>query len=190
MTFSLYLTGVPAVGKSTVARAIEASTGAARYSYGEILTAALHDRVRTQVELRERSGSVITPADVEAADRFVRTELRANLGIRNSVVDSHALTAEAYGLRAVPFARRHLTDLGFTHIVCLTAPEEVIRERIRVGGDGRRVQDQTDFQLHQSLQASLALNYAVELGVPVGFIRADRALDSVVADIRGLVGER
>ncbi|WP_157811274.1 ATP-binding protein [Microbacterium lacus] len=188
MTFALYLTGVPGVGKSTVARLVESTAGAARYSYGEILTAALGDRVRTQAELRRESSSVISAADVAAADSFVRQELKQNRGRRHSVVDSHAVTAETYGMRAVPFARADLAALAISHIVCLTASENVIRTRLRDASEGRREQDSTDFELHQGLQASLALAYAVELGVPVGFIRADRPLDTVMSDVLKFVG--
>lgn len=92
-------------------------------------------------------------------------------------------------MRAVPFARADLAALGLSHIVCLTASENVIRTRLRDANEGRREQDSTDFELHQGLQASLAMAYAVELGIPVSFIRADRPLEIVVSDVLEFVSE-
>lgn len=187
MSFALYLTGIPAVGKSTVAQALEAAAGAVRYSYGDLLSKRLANTVSSQRHLREMSAEVITPEDVLAVDNFVCDELSRLKGLRNAVVDSHALTAEAYGLRAVPYGARDLARFPYTHIVCLTAPEDTVRERIRVAADGRRLQDQTDFHLHQSLQSTLALTYAVMLAVPVAFVRADRETADIVEDISGFV---
>ncbi|SDG95327.1 AAA family ATPase [Microbacterium pygmaeum] len=188
MTFSLYLTGVPAIGKSSIATELEARTDALRLSYGEILTRMLADRVKSQTELRERSASVISPADVAGADEWIKGELCRLSGLKNTVVDSHALTAESYGLRAVPYRADELTELPFTHIVCLTGPHATVRERVQLNALGRRAQDETDMGLHQSLQSSLALSYAITLGVPVAFIRADRPLGEVTADILRFVG--
>lgn len=188
MTFALYLTGVPGVGKSTVARALESTTGAVRLSYGEILTGNLRDRVADQAELRNRSAEVISADDVRLADEFVATTVRAAAGRRNVVVDSHALTAESYGLRAVTYTPKALADLPFTHVVCLVAPVEVIERRVAVRSDGRRVQDQHDLGMHASLQANLALTYSFVLGVPVAFVRSDRAESEVVSDVTAFVG--
>lgn len=188
MTFSLYLTGVPAVGKSTLASAIATKARAARFSYGEILTEALKGQVGSQVALRERSAEVITPANVRAADLLIRNELLRLRGVQSAVVDSHALTAENYGLRAVPYSWAEVVLYPYTHIVCLTAPDGVISDRLRTSSEGRRVQDSFDMSLHQGLQSSLALGYAAALGVPIAFIRADRERNLVLADVLAFVG--
>lgn len=188
MYFALYLTGVPAVGKSTVARSLERATGALRLSYGEILTDRLIDRVSSQAELRAKSATVISAQDVRDADDFIATAVRSAAGVRNVVVDSHALTAESYGLRAVAYSPQNLVDIPMTHVVCLVAPTEVIRERVRLRDDGRRAQDAHDLDLHSSLQASLALSYASTWAVPVAFVRADRAPAVVFSDVVDFIG--
>jgi adenylate kinase len=187
VTFVLYLTGVPAVGKTSLAIALERRVGAVRLSYGDILTQTLSAKVDNQRQLRERSADVISARDVIETDQLVAASILRASAASDVVVDSHALTAETYGLRAVPYSATGLLAMGFTHIVCLTAPPEIVRNRIDRQADGRRGQDEWDMLSHAALQAGLALSYAHTLGVPFAFLRSDRDLAEVVDDVVAFV---
>jgi hypothetical protein len=42
------------------------------------------------------------------------------------VIDSHAVTSEVWGLRALPYSTDALTAIGITQIVCLIADGETL----------------------------------------------------------------
>jgi adenylate kinase len=188
--FSIYLTGAPSTGKSTVARLLESRYSALRLSYGEVLTQRLADKVADQDELRRRSATVITAADVAAADEFVRDRVALARSQHISVVvDSHALTAETFGFRAIPYSAVQFAAIEFTHIACLFAPADTIRQRINADGGGRPLLEDSRFEMHAQLQSSLALSYAHSSGIPVAFIDATASLEAILSTILQFVGE-
>jgi adenylate kinase len=189
LPFALYLTGAPAVGKSTAAGRLAQTTDAEFLSYGQILTERLSGVVGTQEQLRERSAEVIATEQVRVVDEFVRERVAYLSGKRNLVVDSHAVTAEKFGFRAVPYSASMFRDIGFTHIACLFAPAEVVAARIAASPGGRPVLSQDSLDMHAQLQASLALSYAHSSGLPIAFIDAQGAPDEVVEAIARFVGE-
>jgi adenylate kinase len=96
------LTGAPGVGKSTFRTALAYRFPALQaFDYGKLLLERkAAEGVKMEYrELREKSSSVITPTDVGSIDDWVIqriSELRQHSDV---VLDSHALTAESYGLR-------------------------------------------------------------------------------------------
>lgn len=178
--FSLYLTGAPATGKSTVARAVAARTNGKYLSYGGILTDSLSHLVENQAELRAKSSLVISQADVLAADALVERVITEASGESNVVVDSHAITREPYGFRAIPYGFNQWAKMPYTHIVCLWASRDVIRSRIASAADGRPLLTDDEFDMHSQLQSSLALTYAHTGGVSIAFINSAVALDEVI----------
>ena len=183
----IYLTGAPATGKSSTAERLARAVGGVRLSYGELLTDQLSAKVSSQDELRAESARVITPADVERAD----TEMIERIGSarRESmvIVDSHAITIESFGFRAVPYSADQLKEIGFTWVICLYAAPEVIAARISSDSGGRPLPALDDLARHEALQGALALAYAHSLGVPIAFVNSDIALEEVVTRILELV---
>jgi len=191
MTFDLYLTGAPATGKSTVGAALAKISGAELLSYGSLLTDELSrlGLVSDQVDLRERSAQVISSTHVTDLDEVVARRVERGRGISSTIVDSHALTAEEYGFRALPYSSDTLSRISFTHVVCLFAPSKVIAGRFKADKGGRRELSRELLDIHAQLQSSLALTYAHSLGVPIGFVDANRPLDDVVAAVHEFVGK-
>lgn len=185
--FSLYLTGAPATGKSTVAQAIATRTNGQYLSYGSILTDRLSRVVENQAELRAKSSLVVSRAEVFAADALVESVITRASRESNVVVDSHAITREPFGFRAVPYGFDQWTRMPYTHIVCLWASREVIRSRIETAADGRPLLTDDEFDMHSQLQSSLALTYAHTGGVPIAFINSAVALDEVIERVISFV---
>src|SRR5580698_7304074 len=101
------LTGAPGTGKSTLRRSLEPCiNGLQHFDYGELLLRCVERQGATlsYSELREQSSSVISPADVLATDEWVIAEIKRLRIVSDVIIDSHALTREEYGFRAIPFS--------------------------------------------------------------------------------------
>lgn len=170
----IYLTGAPGVGKSTTAETIGSACGARVLSYGAILTKRAE--VATQEELRERSAEVIASKDVRDLDDEMSTLVAASASA--CVIDSHALTVEPWGLRAIPFSPLSLARVGITAVACLYLDEEILRNRVIGDPRGRRILTVSELRMLQQLQASLALTYAHTLGVPFYLLDAAEQTDT------------
>jgi adenylate kinase len=187
--FALYLTGAPATGKSTTAMAVARATNAKYLSYGEMLTTNLAANVHSQTELRSKSAQVISPTSVRSMDRIVARTMRKESRRGSVVIDSHPITRESYGFRAVPYSAQDLRRLHFTHIVCLSASAETVRARIAEDPGGRPMLTLEDFDRHASLQDAMAVTYAHTLGVPIAFVDSARPLGDVIGTILDFVAD-
>lgn len=185
--FALYLTGPPAAGKTTAGRLLAHEVGADFLSYGELLTSRLSGRVARQSELRELSAVVISIEDVQAVDRHVFDQVSGPRD-RPVIVDSHAVTAEAFGFRAVPYSAGQFAGIGYTHVACLYAPAAVIHARILAKPDGRPLLAREEVERHTQLQSALALSYAQAAGLPISFVNSNVDTGAVVRALRDLVG--
>lgn len=189
MSFALYLTGAPASGKSTAAALAGDKLKARVLSYGELLSERLHARVGSQAELREHSSKVIAPDDVFEVDQYVREQVRRlRQRHQNVIVDSHALTAERYGFRAVPYSAEVFGHIGYTHVACLEVSPEITRARIEKRAQGRPLLSEQGFAAHAQLQAALALAYAHSGGIPFALIDSSGTSETTVSTLAEFVG--
>lgn len=175
----IYLTGAPATGKTSVADYLRATYGARAFSYGQ----ALRDHASLQgishEELRDQSSNVVT-ADLIA-------ELDASLpmllgGWREDglvVIDSHAVTSEVWGLRALPYSTGALTAIGISQIVCLIADGETLLGRIRATPEGRRADDRWKLEQLNNTQLAFSAAYAHTLGIGLSVVDARSSRDDV-----------
>lgn len=182
----VYLTGVPGTGKSTVCNAIlKARADVKVFSYSEHLG---HHLGTTKSELRQKSSSVVMSEAVHAVDaelaRFVAHH-RLNAAI---AIDSHAVTYEDFGYRAVPFKPKVLTALRLDAVVCLTADATHVADRVAADPGGRRAVEVGEIEHAQRLQEAVATAYAVLLGIPLYLIRTDRVVTDVVAAVARTLG--
>ena len=108
------LSGAPGTGKSTLRKSLGFSiAGLQHFDYGELLRShkAKHGSVITYERLREQSASVISAQDVAHTDAKNIAEISDMRKSRDVIIDSHALTREEYGFRAIPFSSHHLATL-------------------------------------------------------------------------------
>ena len=167
------LTGAPGVGKTTLRGSLSKRlVGLQAFDYGMLLLERKKEQGTTinYSELRERSSTVITPADVGSVDDWVIrrvTELRQNSDV---VLDSHALTTEEYGLRAIPFSSDQLRQLKLDAVLVLRCESTVLLQRIHNKREGRRNISEELLRELQILQEAVGLSYAIASGCPIFII--------------------
>lgn len=120
----------------------------------------------TETGIREKSGTVVRPEDVqELDDRLVAWV--ADERMRSPIViDSHPVTKEAYGFRVTAFSTGQVLQLAPDCIVCLYAAPEELERRIRANPQGRPLPSLYELGLHTQVQVDVAVQYGVLLGKP------------------------
>lgn len=163
------LSGAPGTGKSTLRQSLgPLIEGLQHFDYGELLRRqkARHGSEITYEQLREQSASVISAQDVADMDSKVIAGISDLRKSSDIIIDSHALTREQYGLRAIPFSTHHLSTLRLDALIVLRCDPEVLLTRVAADRGGRREMSVELAREIQLLQESLCLNYAVLCGCP------------------------
>jgi adenylate kinase len=183
----VYLTGAPASGKSTLARALRARIQPLEvFEYGQRLTqylASRHSVQLRQAELRTQSSSIASPADIAAVDTLLLDYVRQERARSHVVIDTHAVTKERYGFRITPFSLDRVAQLSPTMIIVLYTTPEVTVDRISSAPEGRPSITPWEASFHTTLQASVAATYACHLGVPAYLLDSSRSVESIVDEV-------
>jgi adenylate kinase len=183
----IYLTGAPATGKSTLMASLAGKLAPlVSFSYSKELADYVSRRDRTtytQDDMRRHSASVITPEDVLAVDGKLIKLVADRRNSCHLVIDSHAVTKEAYGFRVTAFKAEQIEAIRPTMIVVLYASPEVLIERIRRNEQGRPVPSPYEAMFHSDLQGAVALIYGIRVGVPVYFFDSNRPVEQLVGEI-------
>lgn len=167
------LTGAPGVGKSTLRNGLmERVPNLRSIDYGKLLID--HKSVMgvnlDYAELREQSSAVIAPSDVNTVDESVIRNVQQLRQDSHVILDSHAFTAETYGLRAVPYSMSQLQRLDLDMVIVLHCDPEVLAIRIQNQPDGRRDIGMDLLRQLQTLQEAVGLIYSIVCGCPVHII--------------------
>jgi adenylate kinase len=183
----VYLTGAPASGKSSLAKALSLRIQPFElFEYGRRLTeyvAAKTGDDLLQTTLREKSAAVVTPADVSAVDRQLLEFVDSKRTTANIIIDSHAVTKESYGYRVTPFKLEDFALLRPTQIWLLyISPGETIR-RIAENSGGRPSVNAWEADFHLKMQASVAITYGMHVGVPVHIIHGNKSAEDLAYDL-------
>lgn len=183
----IYVTGAPATGKSTlVANLRKRIVPLEVYTYSKILADYVgqkYSRQFSENQMREQSAKLITPADVKTVDEYLVESVKAKRDISHVVIDSHPVTKEDYGFRVTPFTLSLLSAISPTLICVLYAESNVVIERIKSNRQGRPIVSTFEADFHCNLQASVAISYSIQLGVPVFFYNSDKSPDSLADEI-------
>ena len=179
----IYLTGPPASGKSTLVTALEAQLHPLlSFTYSKVLAQHVSSRdalPTSQSALREKSARIIHPEDVEAVDQQLLTFVEENRGKSHIVIDSHAVTKESYGFRVTSFSLEKLLRLRPTRIFMLYTEASVVQSRIKSAPAGRPQISAFEADFHTQLQATVAIDYGIHLGVPVYFLDSNTSLENL-----------
>lgn len=168
----IYLTGAPATGKTSVADYLRTTYGARAFSYGQALLDHANLRGISHDALREQSSTVVTAELISELDAKLPTLLAGWQEDGPVVIDSHAVTSETWGLRALPYSADALGAIGITHIICLIADGGTLIGRIRATPEGRRADDPWKLEQLNNTQLALAAAYAHTLGIALSAIDA------------------
>jgi len=175
----VYLTGAPATGKTSVAEYLRDVHKARIFSYGRALSEHAALRGATHEELRQHSSKIVTAevvADLDASLPMLLAEWRQHQPV---IIDSHAVTSESWGLRALPYGIESLRAVGITRIICLIADGETLLARIRSSPGGRRPEDAWKLDQLNNTQLALAAAYAHTLAIGASAIDARAPLEEV-----------
>lgn len=186
MVGATYLTGVAGTGKSSVLAALKKSGefDLKAFSYSEHLGIHLG---RTREELRTESSAIVARSAVAAVDRELAQFVAANRATSTVVIDSHAITDEDFGQRAIPFHPDVLASLELNAIVCMVANPETIARRVAADNAGRRLRSVDQIERAQDLQQSVAVSYSVQLGIPLYVVETDVPLDELLSTVSAVL---
>jgi adenylate kinase len=177
------LSGAPGTGKSTLRKLLVPEiVNLQHFDYGELLLRRKHQEGTTlsYAELREQSATVVSYSDVIDTDEWVVDEIARVRARSDVIIDSHALTREEYGFRAIPFSAALLPRLSLDALLVLRCDPEALRSRVAADRGGRRELSVELAREIQLLQESLCLHYAVICGCPFFVIdTTHRAVDEV-----------
>jgi len=184
---TIYLTGAPAAGKSSLTRALaDLVTPLEVWEFGERLTEYVNttrDEPMAQADLRRESAKAASPQAVEAVDdmllRFV-----ANQRTRSHVIiDSHPVTKEEHGYRVTPYSLARFAELRPTQIWVLYTDPAVAIRRIAADAQGRPTITTEEARFHTYMQASVGIAYGMSLGIPVHFFDSDRIASELAQEL-------
>jgi len=159
-------------------------SGLRAFDYGQLLLSRKQGEGigLTYEQLRQESAAVISPEDVASTDDWVVAEIARLRLATHIIIDSHALTREAYGFRAVAFSQRRLQDLKLDAVLILRCDPDVLIARVARDPQGRRDLTVELAREIQTLQAALCLTYGVACGCPVFVIDTTALSEGDVAD--------
>jgi len=181
----ILLTGAPGTGKSTLRNALAARIAdLEHFDYGQLLLRR-KQREGSEVsyeQLREQSSAIISASDVTATDDWVISEISRLRKTSHVLIDSHALTRETYGFRAIAYSKAQLEGLQLDAVISLRADPDILIGRLKLDPRGRREMTTEVAREIQILQDSLSLTYAVACGCPAFVIDTTHLTAQEVAD--------
>lgn len=157
----ILLTGVPASGKSTVARMLTELGGHVEVvEFGEIVfgLAQHKNRSLSYEQLRSSPGLFADAELIRQAARLLLLRVRKAEQSRSIVIVSHAVAREEYGFRITPDSHDYLKSLRLDAIIVLHAEHSAVVERINQKPEGRRRVDIQEVVTHEALQDAVAIN--------------------------------
>lgn len=170
----IYLTGAPATGKSTLTKYLKKNlSNLLVFEYGAELTKYISSKnfnVKRQEDLRSKSSLVVTSNDVKFMDDYLIKLVAKERLVRHIIIDSHAVTKEFYGYRVTAFSLKKLMKIKPTKIVVLYTDSKTTIKRIKKDSGGRPLISNFEADYHTFLQGSVALNYGINLGLPIYYI--------------------
>jgi adenylate kinase len=183
----IYITGPPAAGKTTLVENLHAAFPDLEiFIYSKLLSEHIGKRDRTkfsQKRLREQSGTVVTPEDIEQVDHYLIKSVQRVRKFHHVLIDSHPVTKEGFGFRVTAFSVPLLKALRPTRICMLFTDAQTVIKRIQAHPKGRPKISKFEADFHCFSQASVAITYGIQLGVPVYFYNSSKGTEEAFYEI-------
>lgn len=186
------VTGAAGTGKSTLCRlAVETIRPLKKVDYGGLL---LERKKRqghaglTYDDIRSKSASLVTQEDVLATDEMLIESLPQLRTAGHVLIDSHAVTREAFGYRITHYSFAQLQRLALDAVVVTYCePNEVVARRER-DPQGRPPISAFEAQHHMTLQESVAITYAISCGCPCYLLdTTTKTAAAAVVELRDII---
>jgi adenylate kinase len=190
---ALLLTGAPGVGKTTVSERLcgQEPDVFRVLRFGRYVYEAVLSRLGKTIEygdFRTNSAELVTRLDIhqatERAGKVIKDHARES---KITIVDSHAVSKEHYGWRAVPDDPQLLATFGYSWIIQLYAPPELVIERTRHSPGGRLAAAPEDIAVMQALQFSTSVYYSATLGKPLHVVSNKGPVTETTEAVRALL---
>jgi adenylate kinase len=174
------LTGVPAVGKTTLARyALERVTRLHVITFGEMIFEARRREEPgiTYQEMRAFPTKQAAGRTIETATELLIERAGELRQTSNVLIDSHAVAKDEYGFRITPDSEAVLKRLMLDAVIVLHAQPDTVLARMQSAPAGRRAVTPRQLATHEALQDAVAVAYAVASGCPVYVLEVCSELD-------------
>lgn len=176
------LTGSPATGKSSLASALGDSISDLQViNYGELILKKkrkLNPNLEYE-DLREKSSMIISQKDIRDLDDELVDKVDDLRRKRSIIIDTHCVTKEFYGFRALPFAYDHIMSLSLDAIISLHCNPSIVRSRIQQNAEGRPLVTEEEARKHSELQDSYAAFYGLVSSCPIYHLDSSLPLEDL-----------
>jgi adenylate kinase len=184
----ILMTGVPGVGKSTIARNIQTRiTPIVRIGFGELIF-----EVKQQQETPENYGQFKAKPDKSIPINYVNLAREVLLNrvdefrdTTNIILDSHAVVNDYFGFRIVPeiidFERAKVDA-----VIVIHAPFEIVKQRVIREPKERNLIPKQTFKKHQVMQDAVAIHFSLMARCPMYVVETDDDLNKSVRIMIGI----
>jgi adenylate kinase len=178
MSSSVYVSGLPGVGKTSAVKHLVDTRpdDYVRLSFGELLRSVVAPNASVE-SFRSSASSVdraVIEAATDAAAQRIRDERR-----RVVLMDSHAVSPVAEGLRATPDTAARVATFGYSVIVHLAAAGSEARILQNSGREGRTTMSPWEVATAEAMQLSIVTRYASLRDCPLYVVSADGGVEEV-----------
>lgn len=180
----ILLTGAPSVGKSTLRRSLASQyPELVHFDYGELLRQKKENEGKclSYEQMRAQSAGLIHTNDVHSLDEYLIGKVAELRQKHDIIIDSHAVTREHFGFRAVPFSMEQLGRLNLDGVIALRCSAETMLSRMAIVPEGRQEVSAPLAVEHQVLQECVGMIYAVMSGCPIFILDVTDLNESEVA---------
>lgn len=178
---TIYLTGAPAAGKSTLATSLARTfENVEVFEFGSRMSEWLSsnaplDQAVDQEDLRSGTSSYVRMTDICHINALMRTWVEKRRTHAHLIIDSHQVTIEDFGLIYVPFQDEELKNLSIDEVWVVDVEPKVAIDRITRNPKGRALPSEHFALMHSISQMTVATAYGAMKQVPV--VVLDGSLD-------------
>jgi len=176
---SIYLTGAPATGKSTILKILsEESDKIKIFEYGKEMAKHLSLQNKSIIEQSSMKGgieSLVAQNDIDAIDKKMKIFIDEHIGNYHTIIDTHQITKEEYGFKLKTFSFEQLKELRIDEIWVLYCDSKTVQKRVRLNSEGRPIIEDYESDFHSYAQSHLAILYSMIKDVPIYFFNSGDA---------------